>query len=153
MLPRRKDADLRRLVQVVEGVRRAASATRSGSSVSERCAGPAVRCRAKATKLSELCLRWVSHGSDRGQSGIGEQLRFRIPDRPSGSDGVRSEDCCGIRLTCAERPPGQPRQHPGVTGGRVRLLVTGCRGVEQRFCPGQITEAPGDCCLPDHGIG
>jgi hypothetical protein len=97
--------------------------------------------------------RWVSHHSGRGKSGIGEELRFRVRDRPSGSDSVRSEDCSGIRLICAERPPGQCRQHPWVADRRVRLLVTGARGVEQRFCPGQITETPSDCRLADHGIG
>ena len=44
-------------VQVGVGVRRAASATRSGSSVRERCERPEARCWANDTKLSVL--RWV----------------------------------------------------------------------------------------------
>ena len=87
-----------------------------------------------------------------GQGGIGEELGFWIRDCPSSTDGVRREDGSGIGLTCTERPPGQSCEHSGLTGGNVCVSVAVCRGVEQPFGPGQITQASGDCGLANDGV-
>ena len=78
-----------------------------------------------------VLLRWVSDHSGRGESRIGEKLGFGIRDCLSGSDGIRGEEDRGIGLTCPERPPGQSREHSGLTGGNVCVSVAVCRGVEQ----------------------
>ena len=87
-----------------------------------------------------------------GQRGFGEELGFRVRDGPSSTDGVRREDGSGIGLTCTERPPGQSREHSGPTGGNVCVSVAVCRGVEQPFGPGQITQASGDRGLANDGV-
>ncbi len=99
-----------------------------------------------------VVLRGVSDRLRCGQSGIGEQLSFRIPDCARSFGGVRSEAGGVVGLACAERPPGQSRQHPGVAGGSVRLSVSVCRGVEQPFGPGQITQASGNSGLANDGV-
>ena len=50
-----------------------------------------------------VVLRGVRDRLRCGQSGIGEQLGFRIPDYASSSGGVRSEAGRVVGLTCAPR--------------------------------------------------
>ena len=99
-----------------------------------------------------VVLGGISDGLGGGQGGIGEELGFWIRDGPSSTDGVSREDGSGIGLTCTERPPGQSREYSGLTGGNVCVSVAVCRGVEQPFGPGQITQASGNCGLANDGV-
>lgn len=114
-----------------------------------RTLGSAVR---KCDEVIDVVLGGISDRMRGGQGGIGEELGFWIRDCPSSSDGIRGEDGSGIGLTCTERPPGQSSEHSGLTGGNVCVSVAVCRGVEQPFSPGQITQASGDCSLANDGV-
>jgi hypothetical protein len=87
-----------------------------------------------------------------GHGGIGEELGFRVRDCPSGTHGVRRENGSSIGLTSTERPPRQSREHSGPTSGNVCVSVAVCRGVEQPFGPGQITQASSHCGLANDGV-
>ena len=106
----------------------------------------------KCDEVVGVALGWLSDGLHGGQGGIGEELGFWIRDCPSRTDGVRREEGSSIGLTCTERPPGQSCQHSGLTGGNACVSVAVCRGVEQPFGPGQITQASGDCGLANDGV-
>ena len=86
-------------------------------------------------------------------SGLGEELGFWIRDCPSSTNGVCRENGSCIGLTSTERPPRQPRKHSRPTRGNVCVSVAVCRGVEQPFGPGQITQASSHGGLANDGVG
>ncbi|MDR3650663.1 MAG: hypothetical protein P4L20_16345 [Acidimicrobiales bacterium] len=106
----------------------------------------------KCDEVVGVVLGGISDRFRGGQGGIGEKLGFGVRNCLSGADGIRGEDGGGIGLTCPERPPGQSGEHSGLARGNVCVSVAVCRGVEQPFGPGQITQASGGCRLANDGV-